>query len=55
MSESDGSGFFEGTPSERMEMMWAMPYEAFALMGYAMDAPLRRVIARLFRPEDLTD
>lgn len=55
MFESDDSGYVEGTPSERMEMMCAMSYETFALMGYDVDAPMRRDAARLFRPGDLTD
>ena len=49
MSESDDSGYVGGTPSERMAMVWALSYNAYALMGYDVDGPLRRNVARLIR------
>ncbi len=55
MSESDYFGFVEGTPAERLAIMWPLTYEAFALMGYDVDAPLRRDIAKLIRPGHATD
>lgn len=55
MSESDYFGFVEGTPAERLAMMRPLTYEAFALMGYDVDAPLRRDIAKLIRPGQATD
>jgi len=55
MSESDDSGFVEGTPAERIAMVWPLTYEAFALMGYDVNAPLRRDVARLTRPGQVKD
>ena len=55
MSESDDSGYVEGTPSERMEMVWALTCQVLALSGYDVDAPLRRDIAKLIRPGQATD
>lgn len=55
ISESDDSGYVEGTPSERMAMVWALSYDAYALMGYDVDAPLRRDVAKLIRLEEEAD
>ena len=55
MSESDDSGYVEGTPSERIAMVWPLTCQVLPLSGYDVDAPMRRDIAKLFRPGQARD
>lgn len=52
MSESDDSGFVEGTPSERIAMVWPLTYEVFSLSKYHdVERRLQRHVVRVTRRE----
>ena len=48
----DDYGYMEGSPADRLSLVWELTREVWSLVpGADPDAPMRRDLARLIRPD----